>query len=58
MSLATRLRLTRQPARRRAAWTRGAPYVSRLAAWTARIASTSAISAGGRGRVDRLAQAQ
>ena len=52
MRRAIRLRLTRQPSRWRAAWTRGAPYVPRDAAWTATIASASeqAASAAGPGR--------
>jgi hypothetical protein len=45
MSRATRLRPTRQPSARRAAWTRGDPYVPRLATWTARIAASRAASA-------------
>jgi len=39
---------TRQPSARRAAWTRGDPYVPRLATWTARIVASRAASAATR----------
>jgi hypothetical protein len=58
ISRATRLRAQRTPAARNSAWTRGAPSVRRLRAWTAAICVASAASAVARAETPRRAQAE
>src|SRR5918996_3425305 len=57
ISRSTRLRPTRMPSRRRAAWTRRAPYVPRLSWWILVIRATSHASARARSDGGRRSQA-